>query len=353
MAPIRVMHYMNQFFAGLGGEDKANMPAGFIDGPVGPGKRLQSLCRGAADIVVTAYCGDDYFSQNRDEAVASILKKAREKEVKLLVAGPAFASGRYGVAATEVCQALGTSLGIDCITAMHPDNPGVEAYRQYKNKRVFTFPTGEVVSGMESALLKMAQFVSKLAAGSPAGPPSEEGYLPRGIRPLVTVSKTGVERAIGMLLDKMAGRPFVTEIPVEGLEPVPVAPPIRDLKNACIGLMTTMGVLPPGNPDGFKVFKNTQWKKYSLKNLNSMLDGRWDVIHGGYNTEFMKKNPNFGVPLDACRDLEKEGVFARLYPEFYMATGVNALIPVMQRIGKEMVRDMKEQGVGGALLVSA
>ena len=29
----RVVHYINQFFAGIGGEEKAWFPAGLVDGP--------------------------------------------------------------------------------------------------------------------------------------------------------------------------------------------------------------------------------------------------------------------------------------------------------------------------------
>ena len=98
--------------------------------------------------------------------------------------------------------------------------------------------------------------------------------------------------------------------------------------------------------------RNTQWKKYSVENLDSMTDTKWDVRHGGYNNIFMLENPNYGVPLDVCRELEKEGVYARLYPYFYTTPGINGLISVMQRLGEEMVSDMKTEGVDAVLLVS-
>jgi len=85
------MHYINQFFAGIGGEEKADVPVGSLEEVVGPGKRLQDLLGDSAEIVVTAYCGDDYFAQHTDRALESILEIARDQNVKLLVAGPAFA----------------------------------------------------------------------------------------------------------------------------------------------------------------------------------------------------------------------------------------------------------------------
>ena len=352
MSKVRLMHYVNQFFAGIGGEDKAEVAVGSQPGPLGPGKRLQALCGDEAEITVTVYCGDDYFAAHRDEALASILQIARDNKIQMVVAGPAFAAGRYGFACAEVCHAASASLDLPGITGMHPENAGVEIYRQHKDRRVFNFPTADSVSGMEDALSRMAPFITRLAAGSTIGPASEEGYISHGVRQVEMVAKSSAERTIDMLLDKVSGRPFVSEIPVESLGAVSPAPPITSLSNACLALVTTSGVVAADNPDGFKVHRNTRWQKYSVANLNSMTDTRWDVRHGGYNNIYMLANPNYGVPLDVCRELEKDGIFARLYPSFYTTPGINGLISVMQSLGRDMVADMKAEGVDAALLVS-
>ena len=352
VSKIHVMHYINQFFAGIGGEEKADVPVGSYKGPVGPGKRLQELLGDSAEIVVTAYCGDDYFPVHRDEVLASILQIAKDNEVKIVVAGPAFFSGRHGFACVEVCHAINSSLGLDCVTAMYPRNPGVEMYKQYKDRRVFAVPTTENVVGMEEALKKIARFVSKLVAGSAIGPASEEGYISRGIRVLETVSKNGVERAVDMLLSQHYGRPFTTEVPVESLKEIPILPPITNLAEVCLALVTETGLVPLGNPDGFKSHRNTVWKKYSIANLNSMQEGKWEVRHAGWNVSFNTKNPNYAAPLDVCREMEREGVFARLYPYLYSVCGNNGQVSVMQRIGGEMAVDMKAEGVDVALLVA-
>ncbi len=352
MAKIRVMHYMNQFFAGKGGEDKADVPAGSIEGAVGPGKRLQQLLGDNAEIVVTAYCGDDYFPAHHDEVLESILQIARDNEVNIVVAGPAFDAGRHGFACAEVCHAAGSVLGLDCVTAMYPENPGIEAYKQYKDIKVVTFPTTDKVTGMEEALSKLASFVSKLAAGTTIGPASEEGYIPRGIRVLETVSKTGAERVIEMLLDQHYGRPFITEVPVESLEEIPILPPVTNLAGACVALVSECGLVPLGNPDGFKSHRNTTWKKYSIDGLDSFEEGKWELRHAGWDVSFSTKNPNYAAPLDVARQMEKEGVFAKLYPALYSVCGNNGQVSVMQRIGREMAADMKAEGVDIALLVA-
>jgi glycine reductase len=347
------MHYVNQFFAGIGGEDKADVPSASIAGPAGPGLLVQKLLGDSAEIVVTAYCGDNHFANNIEESLDTIVRIAREHDVRLLIAGPAFASGRYGFACAEVAHAVSSALGVDCILSMHPENPGIETYKRYKDRKVYAFPAGEVVTGMGEALSRIVPFVLKLIEGSKIGTPGKEGYIPRGFRNDESMDKDGAERAVDMLLDKIAGRTFITEIPIEQLELVPPAPHITDIAGTCIAIAATDGVLPQGNPDGFKAYRNTQWRKYSIEKLNTLTKTDWDVLHGGYNNEFVRENPNYGVPLDMSRRLEQEGAFGSIYPSYYMTTGVNAAIPIMQRIGREMGADMKAEGVDAAFLVSS
>ena len=59
---MTVVHYLNQFFAGRGGEEAADAEPFRIDGPVGPGNALA-----AAGITpdTTIGCGDDFFGQAR------------------------------------------------------------------------------------------------------------------------------------------------------------------------------------------------------------------------------------------------------------------------------------------------
>lgn len=351
---VRVMYYLNQFFAGMGGEDKAGVPLKSLEGVVGPGRRFQALIGDSAEIVITVYCGDNYFNEHRDEVLASILKIAQDNNVKMVVAGPSFAAGRYGFACVEVCHAMSISLGLYGLTGLSVENPALAQYKQYKDMNVFAFPTSEDVTGMEEALSRMASFVSKLATGSAIGPASDEGYIPRGIRHHTVVSKSGAERAIDMLLDKIASRPFTTEIiPSKAFfEEFSAAPPITNLKKAHLALAATVGVHSEGNPYGFKAFHNTQWQKYPIGNLDSMKDARWAVVHGGLFHTFMVDNANYGVPLDVCREMEREGVFAKLNPNFYSTTGNCAEVAAMKAIGREMALDMKSEGVDGVILVS-
>ena len=60
---MRALHYINQFFGQLGGEDSAYAPLELRDGTVGPGNVLQNMLKDI-EIVNTVVCGDNYFVEN-------------------------------------------------------------------------------------------------------------------------------------------------------------------------------------------------------------------------------------------------------------------------------------------------
>jgi glycine reductase len=97
---------------------------------------------------------------------------------------------------------------------------------------------------------------------------------------------------------------------------------------------------------------NSQWKKYPIDKLNSMKDVEWDLIHSGVDTGSMDKDANYGAPLDVCREMEKEGVFAKLAGNVYGTVGFMGAVAAMQTIGKEISLDLRAEGVDGVLLVS-
>src|SRR4026208_2227424 len=104
---VRVVHYLNQFFAQIGGEDKADVgpqgKAGLIGaggGPEGsagliaPGRALQQALGENGEIVATIFCGDNYFAEHQEQAIDQLIQQMTEYKPDLLVAGPAFESGR-------------------------------------------------------------------------------------------------------------------------------------------------------------------------------------------------------------------------------------------------------------------
>jgi glycine reductase complex component B subunit gamma len=351
---IRIVHILNQFFAGIGGEDKADIPVAVADGAVGAARGLQAQFADRGQVVATVYFGDNYFHEHKDAALAALIAALEKHQPDAVVAGPAFNAGRYGLACAEICQAVSAKLGLRCVTGMEPENPGVGVYRDYHNDKVFLLPTAETASGMARALTAMAPFARRLAEGVEMGPASAEGYLPRGIRRLVRVDRTGADRAIDMLLAKVAGQPFTTEVPMEVWDKVEPAPALADASAANLAVICTGGVVPWGNPDGFKTYRNTFWRKYNFSELAKLEPGKWEAVHGGYNVAFMNQNPHYGMPLDALRQLEAEGKIGRgkLYPAYYVIPGNQGSPAVMRRVGQEISADLKKDGVQGVLLVA-
>jgi len=200
MAEHRIMHYINQFFAGVGAEDKADEPLGFSEVALGPGKHLETLLGDSARIVMTAYCGDNYFVGHTDQVLADILQAAKNHKADTVIAGPAIAAGRYGFACSEVCHHLASSAGMVGVTCMHDKNPGVTGYLQYKDKKVYMLPMQDNLKGMNDALERIADFVKKIASGTVVGLADKEGYVPRGIRTDIDAEKIAADRFPRFLL---------------------------------------------------------------------------------------------------------------------------------------------------------
>ncbi|MBI4525967.1 MAG: glycine/betaine/sarcosine/D-proline family reductase selenoprotein B [Deltaproteobacteria bacterium] len=350
---VRVVHFLNQYFGGLGGEEKAGSAIELREETVGPGRALQAILGHKAKLIATLVSGDNYFNENIDAAIPRVVNIVKGLSPSIFVAGPAFNAGRYGTACVEACNAVSEELGIPSVAAMHVENPGVDIYRRYKNEKVFVFPTAETVAGMQESLRTIAAFVSKLASCAPPGSAALEGYIPRGIRRLKAgLEQTGAERGVAMLLAKLKGEPFTSEIPVQTLETVPPPAPIKDLATATIAIVTTSGVVAEGNPDGLKLGRETRWAKYPIQGLHSMTESRWTVVHRGYHTAYMHSNPNYGVPVDALTNLSNAGSLRRVYPWYYVTVGAGGEFAAMKQIGGEIARELASAGVDGVLLVA-
>src|SRR5262249_15359842 len=206
--PLRVAHYVNQFCAGIGGEEHAGVGVSVREEPVGPGRALQAALGEGARVVATIVCGDNFISERRDEALAAVRAALERIRPDVLIAGPAFGSGRYGLACGEVCVAA-QSLGVPALAAMHPEHPGVESFRRF----VVIVPTAASATGMNAALERVVPLALRLARKETLGPAEIEGYLSQGRRVVHDRGRPGYQRALDMLLAKLHGQPYVTEVP--------------------------------------------------------------------------------------------------------------------------------------------
>jgi glycine reductase len=347
MTTLRVVHYVNQFFAGIGSEDRADTPPDRRDGAAGPGRLLQQVLGDRAEIVATVYCGDNHVAE-KPRAIDEIIDLIAEPRPDIVIAGPAFSAGRYGLACGQVALRCGERLGITAVAGMHADNAAAELYRS----KVYIASTEKTAAGMAEALRVMARLALKLQAGEPLGGPGDEGYLPTGRRVFEVASRPAAERALDMLLRKVRGQPYSTEWPVPRYTRVAAAPPLRDLAKATIALVTTGGLVPRGNPDRLESGYATKWLRYPIAGVDQLSPERWQSVHGGFDTSLINDDPHRVLPLDVARELERDGTIGRLYPEVFTTVGNTSVIPTMRRFAHEMGRELKAAGVDGVILTS-
>jgi glycine reductase complex component B subunit gamma len=346
--PVRVVHYVNQFFGGIGGEEKADTPLQVREGPVGPGRALQALLGAQGSVVATLVCGDDYAAEREEAAGAAIREALQRHAAGLVLAGPAFDSGRYGLGCALACRTA-QSLRIPAVTGMYPDNAAIITHR----RELVAIPTGLDVSEMRTILGRMAALGLKLVRGEPLGSAAEEGYVPRGIRRLVFQDKVGYERAVDMLLDRVAGRPFVSEIQVQHYDRVPPAAPVPDLGRATIGIVVSTGIVPRGNPDHLPGARALDAGRYSIAGLASLDVARWESAHGGFNTKILNtRSPDYALPLGTLRALEAQGAIAGIYPWIYSTVGNQTAVGPARAIGRRVAEEFRDAGVAAALQVS-
>lgn len=345
---MRVAHYINQFYAGKGGEDKADWKPEAVAGPVGPGLELRKLFADRAEIAGTVICGDSYFGENLETAQSAVLEMLRSFQPDVVIAGPAFNAGRYGVACGAVCRGVTENLGLPAVSGMYPENPGLDLYRRY----AYVIPTADSARGMREALAKMAALALKLGHKEPLGAAAAEGYLSRGVRKNFFRPVNGAERAVEMALARLKGREFKTEYEMPVFKRIRPAKPLTDLKKATIALVTSGGVVPLGNPDRIRVSSAESFGAYDISRIDDLRPEEYESIHGGYDRHWAAIDPDVIVPLDVMRQMEREGVFGKLHPIFYATTGTGTSVANAERFGQEIGEELKKAEVSAAILTS-
>lgn len=345
---VRIVHYINQFFAGIGGEEKGSSPLEHCEGPKGPGTGIAQVLGADAEIVRTVWCGDNLINQETEAILPRLADLIREAKPDVVIAGPAFNAGRYGLACGMVGRLCSGTLKVPVLIGLYPENPAVEIYR----KDAYIYPCAETAAGMRRDLPGIAKMAAKLGRDGTLGPAIVEGYLPRGFRFNEYVETSAARRAIEMLMKRLAGENPPTEIPLRGFEMVPPAPPVRDLKGATIAIVTGGGMVPKGNPDKLKQAFADAFGVYSIRGLQELPAGDFKGIHGGYDSTWVDEDPDRVVPLDALRAFEKEGRFKVLLEEYYALCGIGTNVAMSKKLGAQVAEQLKRREVSAAIYTS-
>ncbi len=343
----KIVHYINQFYAGIGGEDKADCGPAKMAEISATSKAFNAAFKGEAEITATIYCGDSYFAEKTESALADILALIKAEEPDMVIAGPAFNAGRYGFAAGNVAAAVKSELGIPSLTGMYEENPGVD----YKSKTIIV-PTKNSAAGMRDAVAAMAPLALKLAKGEELAPYYVDGYMYTGIRKNLFEEERGAKRAVDMLLKKINGEEFITEFPMPNFDRVAPNPAVADITKAKIALCTSGGIVPKGNPDHIESSSASHYGKYDIEGLDFLTSESHQTAHGGYDPVYANDDPNRVLPVDVLRDLEKEGKIGSLHRYFYATVGNGTAVANAKKFAETYSKELLADGVDAVILTS-
>ena len=345
---MKAIHYINQFFGQIGGEEKADQTPIFHDGLIGCSMMLNAMVKPEIEVTNTIVCGDNYITNHTAEALKEIFAFLDTKEFDIFFAGPAFMAGRYGVGCGIVCKAVAEKYGVPVITSMNEENPGVEEYKAV----AYIFKGGRKSTFMKADVTAMANFAKKLAKGEALLPAAQEGYFPRGVRAEIPCDIMAADRVIDMLLKKIAGEPFQPELIIPKMEKIPPAAPVADLSKATIALVSSSGVVPVDNPDRIQSASAQKWGKYDISKLDNLPEGVFKTIHAGFDPAAMCAVPDRGIPVDAMRYFERQGKIGKLYDWFYVTVGTGTTQAFAAKFGREIAQELHAANVDAVILTS-
>lgn len=348
MGKAKVVHYINQFFAGIGGEEKADIKPHVLNELPPISVQLNKSLGDDIEIVATVVCGDSYFNENLDQAKAEVLALIKSNNPDMLIAGPAFNAGRYGMACGAVVKMVQEELGIKAITGMYEENPGVDVFR----KDIYIVQTSDSAAGMRKAIPAVSKFAMKLVNNENIGTPAEDGYMARGVRVNTFTDERGSMRAVKMLVKKLKGEAFETEYPMPAFDRVPASPAVKDITKAKIAVVTSGGIVPKHNPDRIESSSASKYGKYDISNFQTLSEADHETAHGGYDPVYANLDPNRVVPVDVLRDLEKEGKIGELFNYFYTTVGNGTSVANSVSFASEIAKDLRANNVDAVILTS-
>jgi len=341
---LKVVHYINQFYAGIGGEDKARTLPQQRDGAVGPGTAMQAALAGVAEIAGTVICGDGYISENLDSASAEVFEMIKSYEPDLLIAGPAFNAGRYGIACGVIAKMVDEKLHIPVVTGMNEENPGVDMFKRY----AYVIPTGNSATSMRQAIPAMVNMVKQIAAGGEITEP----YMPKGLRKNYFTTRRGSERAVDMLVKKIKGEEFTTEYIMPVFDRVAPQPAIKDITKARIALISSGGPVPKGNPDRIESSSASKFGRYSLANISNFTPKNSQTAHGGYDPVYINEDLDRVLPVDVIKEMVAEGEIGSLHEFWYSTVGNGTAVASAKKFATEIVQYLKDDHVDAVILTS-
>ncbi len=346
----KVVHYINQFFAGIGGESDADFQPVLLKELSGPSKLLNEKLEGA-EVVATIVCGDNYYGENTEKATSEIIELLKDVEFDYFISGPTFRAGRYGVAAGGIASTIENEFKTPVLTSMNDENPGVELYKE----EMYILKGGASAAKMRQDITALAKACDKLIVEGSLETAEVDNFFSRGKRHIdFSEIEPASKRSVDMLVKKLKNEPFQTELPIPENDLVEIAKPLASLKEMKVALVTSGGIVPSDNPDKIQSASATRWGMYDISALDTLkiAGNKFKTIHAGYDPAAADEDPNRVVPLDVLKDMEKAGIIKAIDSHFYTTVGTGTTENEAKRMGNEIADILLEHEVNAVILTS-
>lgn len=152
-----IVHYVNQFFAGKGGEEMTDYKIEVIDGAIGPGIGIQTAIGSTGKIIKTIICGDNYFTKNENECLEFVENIFTNINPDIFIAGPSFNSMSYGLACGKISK-LAYKMKIPAIGGLYEENPSYDEFNNFMQ----IVKTGNTAASMRYAIPAIADRVKDI-----------------------------------------------------------------------------------------------------------------------------------------------------------------------------------------------
>ena len=92
--------------------------------------------------------------------------------------------------------------------------------------------------------------------------------------------------------------------------------------------------------------------RYRIDGPETFASGNYEANHGGFYTAYVNQSPDRMLPVDVLSEMEKEGEIGRLYPYFFTTAGTGTYPEVAEKMARDILQEIKQEGVDGVILTS-
>lgn len=167
----------------------------------------------------------------------------------------------------------------------------------------------------------------------------------------VVMDKTGAGRAIDMILARIAGEPWESEVLFSEYPPLTAAPAVKDVSKAKIALIGVGGLWRKGTAK-FPPVRCDRFAAYNIKGVSTLRSAEWGILHFGYQKDWILADPHRLMALPELRQLEREGRIGKINDTMYCFSGLGNRWGDMKKIGQGILTQLQAEGVDGVIMVS-